>query len=95
MENKLNYYFFKTKNNNLSILFLDIFVKKNNQSKIKIIYKLIDKLHQKASDFLIKKSIYFIGKNNWYLNFKKFLMTKENILIISDSIHNEYHFFLK
>ncbi|WP_322901086.1 hypothetical protein [Mycoplasmopsis felis] len=93
MENKLNYYFFKTKNNNLSILFLDIFVKKNNQSKIKIIYKLIDKLHQKASDFLIKKSIYFIGKNNWYLNFKKFLMTKENILIISDSIHNEYHFF--
>ncbi|WP_223212253.1 hypothetical protein [Mycoplasmopsis canis] len=75
---KLDKYFKEDKNNKIAIIFLDGFIELNEGKINQMINLILSKFSEKSSDFLIKKMIYFIGKNEWFQHLKS---TKYQIII--------------
>ncbi|EIE41062.1 hypothetical protein MCANUF31_00365 [Mycoplasmopsis canis UF31] len=90
---KLDKYFKEDKNNKIAIIFLDGFIELNEGKINQMINLILSKFSEKSSDFLIKKMIYFIGKNEWFQHLKKHKIPNNNIFIVSSDINENYSFF--
>ncbi|WP_117275405.1 hypothetical protein [Mycoplasmopsis edwardii] len=90
---KLNKYFQEDVDNKIAIAFLDGFIEASPEKINQIINITLSKFNEKTSRFLIKKLIYFIGKNEWLKYLENHEIPNENIFLISSDIHDKYAFF--
>ncbi|MBN4084334.1 hypothetical protein [Mycoplasma sp. CSL10166] len=88
---KVNYYFNFSKGNNLAIMFLDGFNSKDDKDNLFYSNYLLDKFSRQASNFLIKKLIYFVGKSTWLKYIDNFNIPNQNIFIVSEQINKTYN----
>ncbi|WP_027121566.1 hypothetical protein [Mycoplasma leonicaptivi] len=92
-KNKLNYFFQNSTKNNLAIMFCDGFSDCKNREPEVYVDILYSKFTELASDFLIKKLIYFVGKSEWLKFIDKIGIPPKNILITNSNINKHFCFF--
>ncbi|QNM93878.1 hypothetical protein H9M94_01220 [Mycoplasma sp. Pen4] len=88
IDKEITYQLNKNQDKNISLLFLDSFG--NNESQKYSIETFISKFNHQASEFLIQKSIYYIGSRKTYTSITNVNVPYENIFFVSDDIHSEY-----
>ncbi|WLP85882.1 hypothetical protein [Mycoplasma seminis] len=88
VSNKINYYLRENEQENISLLFLDSLGYSDNQQKA--ISNFISKFNYHSSEFLIKKSIYFIGRKMIFGKVNNISIPRENTFFVSNDIHPQY-----
>ncbi|TDV23278.1 glucose-6-phosphate isomerase [Mycoplasmopsis mustelae] len=93
IQKKVHYYFQLSNISYMGVMFLDVFSDNNKEKNIWLVEHILSKFNQQASDFFIKRLIYYIGKKEWFSYLKKYNIPEKNILFVSSSVHNKYSFF--
>ncbi|SJZ42832.1 hypothetical protein [Mycoplasmopsis verecunda] len=86
--NIINYYLNKNNQDNIALLFLDSLGHDDNQQQS--IKNFISKFNYQSSEFLIKKSVYFIGRKNIFGNVDNISIPRENAFFVSNDIHPNF-----
>ncbi|QIW62462.1 hypothetical protein [Mycoplasmopsis gallinacea] len=88
---KINHFFNNISKRKIRLLFIDNFNK--NQKLRQISSFILNRLATIASDFLVKKYIYYIGKKRSYKIFENYNLPIQNVLIASEDTNNNYPLF--
>ncbi|MFV8468399.1 hypothetical protein ACNQ2K_01870 [Mycoplasma sp. VS292A] len=84
----INHYLNINKQDNIALLFLDSLGYDDNQQAA--VKNFISKFNYQSSEFLIKKSIYFIGRKNIFSTIDNISIPRENAFFVSNDIHSDY-----
>ncbi|MHA3786045.1 hypothetical protein ACX1M3_01420 [Mycoplasma sp. Z463D] len=84
----INHYLNDNKQDNIALLFLDSLGYDDKQQDS--IRNFISKFNYQSSEFLIKNSIYFIGRKNIFSTIDNISIPRENAFFVSNDIHSDY-----